>query len=208
MDANELKEMSKFLNCSVDDLKKVLDDTPPEKKETRIKKWNTGTDIGDILSHYKIPSGLFYNAIMDGKITAYGQDGQEIIAPPRLCKFSQKAPPGFQYEQITYRNHTDFRYRGEDITKFLENIHPPTDQRIVAPPPAPLNGNTIIRKAYALTHANIVKRAYPNFTAKEAAQEINARLKEENLMGYSEKHLMKIIKPLGFSLGKSGRPHK
>jgi hypothetical protein len=75
------------------------------------------------------------------------------------------------------------------------------------PAPAALpDGNTIIRKGHALTHANVVKRNYPNLTAKEAAQEINARLAAENLERYSEKHLMRIINKLGFKKGKSGRP--
>lgn len=66
------------------------------------------------------------------------------------------------------------------------------------------NGNTIIRKGHALTHANIVKRAYPNYTTKEAAREINARLAEENVKEYSEKHLIRIIDNLGFKPGKPG----
>lgn len=75
-------------------------------------------------------------------------------------------------------------------------------------------GNTIVRKAQAKAVANMVKRDYPNLTAKEAAQEINARLAAVEafdkdgkplLQGYSEKHLMRIIKDLKFKPGKSGR---
>ena len=84
-------------------------------------------------------------------------------------------------------------------------------------PPALQDGNTIVRKAQAMAIANAVKIDLPNLTIKEAALEINARLASieafdkdgKTLMkGYSVKHLMKIIMPLGFTKGKPGRISK
>jgi hypothetical protein len=109
-----------------------------------------------------------------------------------------------------------FQFKIEDMNEFgrlhgLKLIDeaedsPQADATAGLAPAALPDGNTIIRKGHALTHANVVKRNYPNLTAKEAAQEINARLAAENLERYSEKHLMRIINKLGFKKGKSGRP--
>jgi hypothetical protein len=76
------------------------------------------------------------------------------------------------------------------------------------------DGNTIVRRSQALTVANIVKRDSPHLTVKEAAKEINvllARIEAFDkdgkplMQGYNVKHLMRIIKPLGFKSGKPGK---
>ena len=78
-------------------------------------------------------------------------------------------------------------------------------------------GNTIVRKAGALAVANAVKIDCPRATLKEAARIVNARLatveafdKDGKLLlrGYSEKYMMKIIKPVGFKPGKPGKKPK
>ena len=86
------------------------------------------------------------------------------------------------------------------------------------PAPASLpDGNTIVRKAQAMAIANTVKRDFPNLTSKEAAKEINARLAAMGafdkdgkplILGYTVKHLMRIIKPLCFKSEKPGRKPK
>ncbi len=79
------------------------------------------------------------------------------------------------------------------------------------------DADTILRRAQAMAVANIVKRDFPDLTIKEAALEINARLaatgafdKDGNplMQGYSVKHLMRLIKPLGFKPGKPGQKPK
>ncbi|MFH2119849.1 MAG: hypothetical protein ABIJ25_05565 [Pseudomonadota bacterium] len=67
------------------------------------------------------------------------------------------------------------------------------------------NAGTIVRQEQTMAIAREVKRDFPNLTIKEAAQKINAPLAASNWETYSIKHLMRLIKPLGFKPGKPGR---
>lgn len=69
--------------------------------------------------------------------------------------------------------------------------------------------NANVRKAVTLEVAKWVrKNRKKDLTQREAAKEINNELKNKELEAYSEKHLIRIIKDLGFRQGKSGRKPK
>jgi hypothetical protein len=119
---------------------------------------------------------------------------------------------------------TDWRYRKSDVEHFklnykdyLEELRqshglyptaPEPQSDTIPESPERKDAGTIVRKEQALTIARIVKRDHPNLTAKNAVLEINAHLAELKLVGYSEKHLMRIIKHLKFKPGKPGNKPK
>lgn len=113
----------------------------------------------------------------------------------------------------------DFLFKLKDVSDF-EAAHglraqEQEPQRDTAPESSEAKGRgTILRQEQAMTVARIVRRDFPNLTIKEAAMEINARLAAMGaidkdghplMQGYSIKHLMRLIKHLGFKPGKPGR---
>jgi len=65
-----------------------------------------------------------------------------------------------------------------------------------------------VRRAMVLEVAKSVKKNYSNLTQKQAAAKINEWLSQNQYTEYSEKHLIRLIKDLGFSPGKPGRKPK
>ena len=63
-----------------------------------------------------------------------------------------------------------------------------------------------VRKTVTLEFAKWIKKnRKKNLTQREAAKAINDELRAKDLETYSEKHIIRIIKGLGFKPGKSGR---
>jgi hypothetical protein len=149
--------------------------------------------------------------------------------PPVISESYMKLLMGCNYDTAIDKV-TDWRYRKADVEHFklnykdyLEGLRlshglyptaPEPQSDTIPESPEVKDAGTILRKAQAMAVANMVWRDLPHLTMKEAAMEINARLeateafdKDGNplMQGYSVKHLMKLIKPLGFKPGKPGR---
>lgn len=82
---------------------------------------------------------VFFDAVIEGKLTPYDENGLEIIDSAIHNPFGPN-PPGCRYETITYDNVYDFFYKKEDIEKFLKPLEEqkanplPADQAATLPP--------------------------------------------------------------------------
>lgn len=135
---------------------------------------------------------------------AYGKPFMvNIVQTPPLIKYYRSGPPDPLFlEKIEdiLPILPDCLFLREDVST-VEKLEPTLCKASINRPN--------MRKTVVLEVAKWVQKNSPNLTKKEAAAEINDRLRTDyNYGGYSEKHLMRLINELGFSLGKPGRKLK
>jgi hypothetical protein len=174
-----------------------------ENDDRLFRKW-------EVLKRWGVDSRKLAEYVCDG-LYAYDRDGRKL---PTIEDHAHTLAFRYSEEEfLTYLADRIAWFIIDDIKDFehdhgIEVKTEPVNSSITNPASQEKDDYNI-RKGVALQVARSFKKKYPNLTQKEAAKAINDCLvNEHEYKSYSEKHLIRIISPLGFLPGKPGRKPK
>ncbi len=187
-----------------------------------LKRWLTGWDLRD---RWSITQSDLADMILGGEIVAHEPETLNPIDVQKEKKYisylhnNPRAPERALIPTLIDRAF-ELSFRASDVAAYenLNGIVPhestaradhmdASDRKPEASTPDETKQDRPnVRKTVALEGVKTFKKNHPNLTQKQAAAMVNEWLKDNELEQYSEKHLIKIIKPLKFKPGKPGRP--